>query len=33
MDFIRPLPKSTTNYDGILVIVDMLTKAVSLEPI
>ena len=33
MDFIGPLPKSTTNYDGILVIVNMLTKAVSLEPI
>jgi hypothetical protein len=33
MDFIGPLPKSTNNNDGILVIVDMLTKAVSLEPI
>ena len=33
MDFIGPLPKSNNGYDTILVIVDMLTKAVSLEPV
>jgi hypothetical protein len=33
MDFIGPLPKSTSGFNGILVIVDMLTKAVSLAPI
>src|SRR3954469_17180473 len=33
MDFIGPLPKTTSNHNGILVIVNMLTKAVALEPI
>ena len=33
MDFIGPLPKSKKGNNGILVIVDMFTKAVCLEPI
>ena len=33
MDFIGPLPTTQNGYDGILVIVDTLTKAVTLEPI
>ena len=33
MDFIGPLPTTQSGYDGILVIVDTLTKAVTLEPI
>jgi antitoxin component of RelBE/YafQ-DinJ toxin-antitoxin module len=33
MDFIGPLPITKHGYDGILVIVDALTKAAALEPI
>jgi hypothetical protein len=33
MDFIGPIPKSKSGDNGILVIVDTLTKAVTLEPI
>ena len=33
MDFIGPLPKSKNGNNDILVIVDMFTKAVCLEPI
>ena len=33
MDFIGPLPITKTGFDGILVIVDALTKAATLEPI
>ena len=33
LDFIGPLPKSDKGFDGILVIIDMFTKAATLEPI
>ena len=33
MDFIGPLPVTQQGFDGILVIVDAFTKAVTLEPI
>jgi len=33
MDFIGPLPKTKDGYDGILTIVEMLTKYTILEPI
>ena len=33
LDFIGPLPVTEEGYDGILVIIDMFTKATTLEPI
>ena len=33
LDFIGPLPATSHGYDGILVIIDMFTKAATLEPI
>jgi hypothetical protein len=33
LDFIGPLPKTEKGFDGILVIIDMFTKAATLEPI
>ena len=33
MDFIGPLRTTANGYDGILVIIDMFTKATTLEPI
>jgi hypothetical protein len=33
LDFIGPLPRTEKGFDGILVIIDMFTKAATLEPI